>query len=191
MEKCCITRKTKETEITMCLDIYGNRETKIATGIGFFDHMLELMAFHAGFNLEVLVDGDLHVDGHHVCEDVGIVLGELFKNNLDKVGIRRYGQSLLPMDETLTMVALDLSNRGYLGYDCTFSSEMVGLMATELVEEFFQAFVRSAQITLHFKNFTFKNNHHLAESMFKGFGRALRDACTIEGTELLSTKGVL
>ena len=131
------------------------------------------------------------MDAHHLVEDVGIVFGTLFSKQLDKKGIRRYGQSLLPLDETLMLVGLDLSNRGYLGYDVTFTSEFLGTMASELVEEFFQAICRSAQINLHFNCLTFKNNHHLAEAMFKGFGRALKDACTIEGDELPSTKGVL
>lgn len=186
-----MTRKTKETNITMELSIYGKRKIKIQTGVGFFDHMLELMAFHAGLDLQISAEGDTEVDAHHLVEDVGIVFGTLFSNQLNKKGIRRYGQSLLPMDETLMLVAIDLSNRGYLGYDVNFTSEFLGTMASELVEEFFQAICRTAQINLHFNCLTFRNNHHLAEAMFKGFGRALKDACTIEGEELPSTKGVL
>ncbi|MGL5042475.1 MAG: imidazoleglycerol-phosphate dehydratase HisB [Culicoidibacterales bacterium] len=186
-----IERNTAETKIKLGLNLYGTRKTKINTGVGFFDHMLELMAFHANFDLEVEASGDLHVDCHHLVEDVGIVFGLAFSELLDKRGIRRYGQCLLPMDETLTLVALDLSNRSYLGYDVKFSNEFLGTMATELVEEFFQGFVRNAGVTLHFNNLATSNNHHLAESMFKGFGRALKEALTIEGDTLPSTKGML
>lgn len=186
-----LVRKTNETKIDMTLDIYGTRQINIQTPIGFINHMLELLAFHACFDLEIQATGDTDVDAHHIVEDLGIVFGELFRKSLETQGIKRYGQCLLPMDETLTLVALDISNRGYLGYNVQFSNEWFNGMASETIEEFFQAFTRTAQVTLHFNCLTFKNNHHLVESMFKGFGRAIKDACTIENNIINSTKGML
>lgn len=188
------TRKTKETDIglTICLDGKGNN--KIDTGIAFFDHMLDGFARHGLFDLEVKVKGDWDVDCHHTVEDTGIVLGLAIASALgDKSGIKRYGSFILPMDETLALCAIDLSGRPYLNYQAEFTSERVGGLDTEMVKEFFYAVSYSAAMNLHLKILDAGNNHHMAEALFKAFGKVL-DAATMEEPrmkEVWSTKGSL
>ncbi len=189
-----IKRKTNETDISLNLCIDGSGQTQIATGIGFLDHMLTLFTKHGLFDLTLKADGDLEVDGHHTVEDVGIVLGQAIKQALgDKKSIKRYGCSHVPMDESLAMVVLDLSGRPFLVYDVKLTSDKVGDMDTELVEEFFRAVAFNAGINLHIKVFYGSNNHHIIEAVFKAFGRALDEATRtdsrIEG--VMSTKGSL
>lgn len=188
------TRKTKETDITVsiCLDGQGNNQ--IHTGIGFFDHMLNGFARHGLFDLQVEVKGDLDVDCHHTVEDTGIVLGKAILEALgDKAGIKRYGSFLLPMDETLALCAIDLSGRPYLNYQSAFTVERIGDLDTEMIREFFYAVSYSAMMNLHLKILDGVNNHHMAEALFKAFGKAL-DAATMEEPrmrEVWSTKGSL
>ena len=187
-----ISRNTNETKISMTLNIDGSGEFKGTTGIGFFDHMLNLFTKHGLLDLEVNCEGDLFVDCHHTVEDVGIVLGLCIKEALkDKAGIKRYGTSYLPMDETLAMVSLDLSGRAFLVFDAEFTMPMVGELQTEMVEEFFRAVAFNAGITLHGKVLYGKNNHHMIEALFKGFARALAEATTIDPRikGVMSTKG--
>lgn len=189
-----ITRKTNETDITIELDIDGSGKCEISTGIGFFDHMLELFGKHGFFDLVIDAKGDIEVDGHHTVEDVGIVLGTVIKNALGtKEAIKRYGSFMLPMDETLVMCALDLSGRPYLVFDAELTSPMIGDFDTQLVEEFFRAVSVSAGITLHIKLMHGKNAHHIVEAMFKAFARALDEATTIDARikGVMSTKGSL
>ena len=187
-------RKTKETEInlTICLD--GKGRNSIDTGIAFFDHMLDGFARHGLFDLEVEVKGDLEVDCHHTVEDTGIVLGQAIAKALgDKAGIKRYGSFILPMDETLALCAVDLSGRPYLNYQAGFTMEEIGGLDTEMVKEFFYAVSYSAAMNLHLKILDGGNNHHMAEALFKAFGKAL-DAATMEEPrmkEVWSTKGSL
>ena len=189
-----ISRETKETRIQAALWLSGG-PVKIDTGIGFFDHMLHAWAFYAGFGLTLTAKGDLEVDGHHTVEDTGIVLGKAIAKALgDKRGVRRYGQRLLPMDEVLALVAVDLSGRACLGFDAPLPAQKVGTFDTELVEEFFLALVREAAITLHIRLLTGKNTHHIIEGIFKAVARALREACEIDPAaagEIPSTKGTL
>lgn len=187
-------RQTAETQIQMKLNLDQQEPVMIQTGVGFFDHMLTLFARHSRIALEVSVTGDLEVDSHHTVEDVGIVLGQCLQEALgDKAGINRYGTSFVPMDETLGMVALDLSGRAYLVFDTTFDNPKLGTFDTELAEEFFQALAFNAQMNLHLKILHGKNTHHKIESLFKACGRALREAITenpdIKGVN--STKGIL
>lgn len=188
-------RDTKETQISIALSLdpdasYGP-EARILTPIGFFNHMLELFAFHAGIDLAVDADGDVDVDDHHLIEDTGILLGTLFRQALgDKRGIARYGSCRLPMDESLAQVDLDFSGRPYLVFEAQFHRESIGLFATEMVEEFLRAFAFNAGITLHVHVYG-KNDHHQIEAIFKGLGRAVRQAIRIESDRLPSTKGVL
>lgn len=189
-----IIRKTNETDITLFLDIDGTGKSSVKTGIGFFDHMLTLFSKHGLFDLNIEAEGDLNVDAHHTVEDTGIVLGEAVKKALeDKRSIKRYGASHVPMDEALSMVCLDLSGRPYLVFETRFTSEKVGEMDTQLVEEFFRAVTHNAGINLHIKVFHGSNSHHVIESIFKAFGRALDEATRfderIEG--VMSTKGTL
>ena len=191
-----IKRKTNETDISLALDIDGSGKYSIDTGCGFLDHMLELFAAHSSFDLTVKAKGDTKVDYHHTVEDVGICLGSaLYKALGDKRGIYRYGNMLLPMDEALIMVALDISGRDYLNFDESFPEDYkVGDFDTELVEEFFMAFVREAKITLHIKKMYGSNAHHVIEGTLKGFARALRAAVSIDNrnaSTLPSTKGTL
>ncbi|MBP3488096.1 MAG: imidazoleglycerol-phosphate dehydratase HisB [Roseburia sp.] len=187
-------RKTKETDITLSLDLDGNGVSDVNTGIGFFDHMLEGFARHGFFDLAVSAEGDLAVDCHHTIEDTGIVLGNAIKKAVgDKKGIRRYGSCILPMDETLVLCAVDLSGRPYLSFDAAFTVEKVGYMDTEMVKEFFYAISYTAGMNLHIKVLTPGNNHHMIEAMFKAFARALDEATSFDprSTDILSTKGSL
>ncbi|MBB6454144.1 imidazoleglycerol-phosphate dehydratase [Salirhabdus euzebyi] len=187
-------RKTTETDINLTLNIDGTGTSKIDTGIGFFNHMLTLMASHGFMDLEVECKGDLDVDLHHTVEDVGIVLGKVFKEALgDKQGITRYATEHSPMDESLSMVSLDISGRSYLQFNVSYPVEKVGQFDTELVEEFFRAFVNQAEVTLHINLLYGKNGHHIIESIFKGFGRALDQAVQMQERikGVRSTKGML
>lgn len=189
-----LTRKTKETEIKISLNLDGKGESMVGTGIGFFDHMLEGFSRHGFFDLNVGVEGDLIVDGHHTIEDTGIVLGTAIREALgDKKGIRRYGSCILPMDETLVLCAVDLSGRPYLAFEGTFTTERVGYMDTETIREFFYAVSYAAAMNLHIRVLSGGNNHHMAEAMFKAFARALDAAVAIDPriTDVLSTKGSL
>lgn len=194
MRTASITRKTSETDInvTLCLD--GSGKADIDTGIGFFDHMLKSFARHGFFDLTLKVKGDLYVDCHHTIEDTGIVLGEAIKTALgDKKSIRRYGNMMLPMDETLILCAIDLSGRPYLNFKAEFTSDRVGGFDTEMVKEFFYAISYSAGMNLHIKQIDGDNNHHIIEAMFKAFAKALDEAVSIDPriTDVLSTKGAL
>lgn len=189
-----VERITKETQITVELNLDGQGMTDISTGIGFFDHMLSGFARHGLFDLRVNVNGDLDVDCHHTIEDTGIVLGQAIQKALDdKKGIKRYGHFLLPMDETLALCAIDLSGRPYLNYDASFTSERIGEMDTEMVREFFYAVSYSAAMNLHLKILDGINNHHMAEALFKAFGKALDMAVMEEPRmkDVWSTKGTL
>ncbi len=190
-----VWRKTGETEVRVRLNLDGTGKSEIRTGVGFLDHMLELFARHGRFDLEVECRGDLQTDDHHSVEDTGIALGEAFDRALgEKRGIRRYGQRLLPMDESLILCAVDLSGRCFLGYEMEIPAEKVGTFDTELGEEFFQAFVRNARCTLHLRQLAGRNSHHLLEGAFKSAARALREAVEIDPAlkdEIPSTKGML
>ena len=185
---------TKETDITLCLELDGRGESQINTGIGFFDHMLYGFSKHGFFDLDVDVTGDLAVDCHHTIEDTGIVLGNAIKKALgDKKGVKRFGSCILPMDETLVLCAIDLSGRPYLSFEGEFTTEKVGYMDTEMVKEFFYAISYSAGMNLHIKILSGSNNHHKIEAVFKAFGRALDEAVSLEPrlNGILSTKGSL
>lgn len=189
-----INRKTSETNISLYLNLDGKGNADVDTGIGFFDHMLKSFAKHGLFDLKVKVQGDLIVDCHHTIEDVGIVLGEAIKKALgDKVGIKRYGNFFLPMDETLILCAIDLSNRPYLVFDSEFKSDSVGYFDTQMVKEFFYAISYSASMNLHIKKMWGENDHHIIEAMFKAFAKALDEAVSKDSriTNVLSTKGSL
>lgn len=189
-----ITRKTKETDITLSLALDGSGKGSISTGIGFFDHMLEGFSRHGFFDLSCTVKGDLQVDGHHTVEDTGIVLGNAIREALgDKRGIRRYGSFILPMDDALCLCAVDLCGRPYFQYECPFTTERIGELDTELIREFFYAVSYSAGMNLHIKMLSGINNHHMAEAMFKAFAKAMDEAVSLDGriTDVLSTKGSL
>ena len=195
MRTAYINRKTAETDITLSLDLDGSGKSKIDTGVGFLDHMLTLFAKHGRFDLSVSCMGDTNVDDHHSTEDIGIALGQAFRIALDdKAGIVRYGSMLLPMDETLMLCAVDLSGRSTLRFDMTLPAQKVGTFDTELVKEFFLAFVRNADCCVHLKQLDGSNTHHIIEAAFKGFGRAMHTASSIDpglSGEIPSTKGVL
>ena len=187
-------RKTRETKIAVELDLDGSGKSEISTGIGFMDHMLELFARHGKFDLKVQAAGDLEVDAHHTMEDLGLVMGEVFSQALgDKAGIRRYGSFLLPMDETLVLIALDLSGRPYLVYDLVPPVEKVGTLDTALFHEFFQAFCVKGGLNLHVKLMAGGEIHHIFEAVFKGLARALEQAVSHDPKEkgIPSTKGIL
>ncbi len=190
-----VQRKTAETDINLSLNLDGTGKSEIQTGVGFLDHMLTLLAKHGRFDLEVFCHGDTQVDDHHSVEDIGIVLGQAFAHALgDKRGITRYGSCLLPMDEALVLAAVDLSGRDTLRYGLDIPTQKVGTFDTELVEEFFLAFVRNAGVTLHLRQLDGTNSHHIIEAAFKGFGRALAQAVAPDpksAGEVPSTKGVL
>ncbi|MBR2925950.1 MAG: imidazoleglycerol-phosphate dehydratase HisB [Clostridia bacterium] len=195
MREAAINRKTSETDIALRLNVDGVGNYEVNTGCGFLDHMLALFSRHGRLDLSVTCKGDTYVDDHHTVEDIGIALGEAFHKALgDKRGVCRYGQWLLPMDESLALIAVDLSGRGCLGFDAAMPTEKVGTFDTELVKEFFLAFVRAAQVTLHIKVLAGENTHHIIEAIFKGFGRAMRQAVSIDpdfASEIPSTKGTL
>ena len=190
-----VARDTKETQIKVALNLDGTGESKISTGIGFLDHMLEQLSRHSLIDLEVAAKGDLHIDFHHTTEDTGIAIGEALSQALgDRRGIARYGDAMIPMDETLTRVALDASNRPYLIWKVGFSKPKLGDMDTELFKEWFQAFAQHAGLTLHVENLYGQNNHHIVESCYKGLARALRQAVEIDPRKsdaVPSTKGTL
>ena len=190
-----IARNTNETEIKLALNLDGTGQYRVDTGCGFLNHMLELFARHGRFDLDVTCRGDVEVDYHHTTEDIGIVLGQAFLAALgDKMGIKRYGSFILPMDEALIMTALDISGRSYLVMNVDIPTEKVGDFDTELVKEFMIAFSSNAKLTLNFQKFSGENSHHIIEAMFKGLGRALREAVSIDEAfknEIPSTKGVL
>ena len=195
MRKASVARKTKETEISVSLDLDGAGRSEISTGIGFLDHMLEQLARHSLIDLTVQAKGDLHIDFHHTTEDTGIAIGEAVSKALgDRTGIIRYGDAMIPMDETLTRVALDASNRPYLIWKVAFTRPKLGEMDTELFKEWFQAFAQAAGLTLHVETLYGENNHHIVESCYKGLARSLRRAVEIDPRKsdaVPSTKGVL
>jgi imidazoleglycerol-phosphate dehydratase len=189
-------RETKETVVDVRLNVDGEGRATVSTGLPFFDHMLSQLARHGGFDLEVQAQGDLEVDAHHTVEDVGIVVGQCLAEALgDKAGVRRFGSALLPLDEALVEVALDLSGRPFLAYDVPFASDTPGLGSPpfdpQLAEEFWRAAAIAAALTLHVKRREGRNTHHVVEAVFKAVARALRDAVRVEGTGVPSTKGVL
>lgn len=190
-----IERKTKETSVSVRVNLDGTGKAEMKTGIGFFDHMLDQLAKHSLIDMSIHCDGDLHIDGHHSVEDTGITLGQALKEAVgDKMGIRRYGHFDLVMDEARSSVALDLSNRPYLVWDVFFTCDRLGEMDTELFQEFFNAFAQAAGITLHIENKCGTNNHHIAESIFKALAKALRMAVEIDprASDILpTTKGAL
>lgn len=189
-----VKRKTKETDIVLILNIDGRGQSEVNTGIGFLDHMLISFAKHGLFDLTVKVQGDLEVDSHHTIEDVGIVLGEAVKSAVgDKKSMKRYGSSILPMDETLILCALDLCARPYFVFEAGFSTEKIGGFDTEMVKEFFYAISYSAAMNLHIRKISGENSHHIVEAMFKSFARALDEATKIDEriTDILTTKGSL
>ena len=190
-----VSRDTAETKITVTLNLDGTGQSKLATGIGFFDHMLDQIARHGLIDLDVQCEGDLHIDGHHTVEDVGICIGQAVRQAVgDKKGLARYGHSYVPLDEALSRVVVDFSGRPGLALNAQFTAGMIGQLDTQLIHEFFQGFVNHAHVTLHIDNLKGINAHHQAETIFKAFGRALRMALTpdprMAGT-VPSTKGVL
>lgn len=195
MRKATINRNTLETQITVSINLDGAGEASLNTGIGFLDHMLDQIARHGVMDLSIEAKGDLHIDGHHTVEDIGITLGQAFKEALgDKKGIVRYGHAYVPLDEALSRVVLDLSGRPGIEMDCEFTAGMIGELDTQLIYEFFQGFVNHALVTLHIDNLKGHNAHHQAETIFKAFGRALRMAVTLDARMqdiLPSTKGAL
>ena len=195
MRKAEVTRKTRETEVRVAVNLDGEGRSRIATGIGFLDHMLDQLARHSLLDLEVEAKGDLHIDFHHTTEDTGIAIGQAVAKALGgRAGIQRYGDALIPMDETLTRVALDASNRPYLIWKVAFTRPKLGEMDTELFREWFQAFAQAAGLTLHVETLYGENNHHIIESCYKGLARALRAAVAIDPRKpdaVPSTKGVL
>ena len=185
-------RTTKETTVDLVLDVDGGGSASASTGIPFFDHMLEQLGKHGGFDLRIEAKGDLDVDLHHTVEDVGIVLGTALKEALgDKAGVRRFASALVPLDEALVQVALDLSGRPFLVYEVDPVAEWIGTFDPQLAEEFWRAFAFGAGITLHIRSVSGRNGHHVIEASYKGVARALRDAVKVEGTSVPSTKGTL
>lgn len=188
-----VARKTKETDITIDFSIDGSGECQVSSGVGFFDHMLDAFTRHGLFDLSASIKGDLQVDCHHTIEDTGIVLGNAIKKACGgKLGIKRYGSCILPMDETLVLVAVDLCNRPYLSFEAEFPTEKIAYMDTEMVKEFFYAISYSAGMNLHIKVLTPGNSHHMCEAMFKAFAKALDEATTIDprlNNSTMTTKG--
>ena len=186
------SRKTNETEIRVSLNLDGTGEYQIGTGIPFFDHMLAQLARHGHFDLEISAKGDLEIDGHHTVEDVGLVLGQAFREaGGDRRGIVRFAHAYVPLDEALTRVVIDLSGRPYLAYKVEFRATRIGDLQTELIEEFLKAFVQEGRFNLHVENLYGRNQHHIAETIFKATARALHVATRVEHTQVPSTKGVL
>ena len=195
MRTASLNRSTRETEITVSLDLDGRGDADISTGVGFFDHMLTQIARHGHIDLAVKAKGDLHIDDHHTVEDVGIAIGQCFRKALgDKAGITRYADVTLPLDEALSRVVVDISGRPYLVFRTSFHTDKIGSFDTQLVEEWFRAFTMQAGLTLHVETFYGTNDHHIAESCFKALARALRVAASVDPAEagrVPSTKGVL
>lgn len=192
MRKATLRRTTGETDISISLTVDGTGRFEGTSGIGFFDHMLHLLARHSGMDISLTCQGDLDVDNHHTIEDIGITLGEVFEKALgDKKGIHRYSCFFCPMDEALSRIVLDLSGRSYLVFDVDIPVERIGSFETEMTREFFLAFANNAKMNLHMATLYGVNGHHIVESLFKGIGHALKEAVTIEGDTVLSTKGVL
>lgn len=192
MRQCEIKRNTSETDISLSLNLEGTGRCSVQTGVGFFDHMLRAFSVHSGFDLALAVKGDLEVDCHHTVEDTGIVLGQAFAQCIgDKAGISRYGSAYIPMDEALGFVSLDISGRPYLVFDAEFTSDRIGELDTQMIIEFFRAFAFHAGITLHARVIYGENDHHKAEALFKALAHALKQAAAVNGTEVLSTKGIL
>ena len=195
MRKGLVERKTGETDIIVRIDLDGSGYAEVDSGMGFLDHMLTLFAKHGRFDLSVTCEGDTYVDDHHSAEDIGIALGKAVKEALgDKKGIKRYADIILPMDEALVLAAVDISGRSTLRYTADIPTEKVGTFDTQLAEEFFMAFVRNAEVTLHIRQLDGTNSHHIIEAMFKAFGRIMSDAVSIDERykdEVPSTKGVI
>jgi len=192
MRQATITRDTNETKITVSLNIDGKGKVNCNSGNGFFDHMINAMGKHSGFDIDIKCDGDLEVDFHHSAEDIGIVLGKAFAEcTVEKKGMHRFGTAYTPLDEALAMAVSDISGRPFLAFNAEFPAERVGDFETELTEEFFRAFAMNALITLHINVMYGKNTHHILEAMFKSVGRSLAESVAITGDTLLSTKGVL
>ena len=194
MRTATITRTTKETDISLQLNLDGSGQTSLNTGVGFFDHMLDALSRFALLDLTLTCQGDIQVDAHHTVEDVGICLGRAIREALgDRAGIRRVGSAYLPMDEALAFAAIDISGRPYLAFDAEFTAPMVGAFDTQLAEEFFRAVAVNAGLTVHVKVLAGRNDHHKLEALFKAFGLALRDAAAVDPrvTGVLSTKGAL
>ena len=192
MRKATLRRTTGETDISITLTVDGTGRFEGTSGIGFFDHMLHLLARHSGMDISLTCQGDLDVDNHHTIEDIGITLGEVFEKALgDKKVIHCYGCLFCTMDETLSRIVLDLSGRSYLVFDVDIPVERIGSFETEMTREFFLAFANNAKMNLHMSTLYGVNGHHIVESLFKGIGHALKEAVTIEGDTVLSTKGVL
>lgn len=187
-----LNRKTKETDIRLQLDVDGNRQVSVRTGLAFFDHMLEQLAFHAGWNLTIDATGDIDVDDHHMIEDVAIVIGDALNQvRQARPGLARYGQRLLPMDETLVLCAVDLSGRPAAVIDLPFKRDAIANITTEMWPHFFKTLAIRGQFALHIKTEYFENHHHLIEAAFKALARALREALSVQTSEVTSTKGVL
>lgn len=195
MRQASYKRKTKETDIDININLDGTSRCNIQTGIGFFNHMLELLVFHSMMDVEILCKGDIDVDDHHSIEDIGIALGKCIKDALgDKKGIRRYGNFYMPMDESLANVCIDISSRSYLVFNCDFKADSIGTMSIQMIEEFFRAVAFSLGATLHINLMYGKNDHHKAEAIFKGFARALKEAIYIDSAldgRIESSKGCL
>ena len=195
MRRATVERRTRETRITATVDLDGTGRAKVSTGIGFLDHMLEQLARHSLMDIELEAKGDLHIDAHHTTEDSGITIGQAVSKALgERGGIRRYGDALVPMDETLTRVALDASGRPYLVWKVAFSRHKLGEIDTELFKEWFKAFAQASGVTLHVENLYGENNHHIIESCYKGLARALRQALEVDPRQagaIPSTKGTL
>lgn len=192
MRKSLIERNTLETKIKVDFNIDGNKKVNIDTGIGFLDHMLTLFAFHGNFDLYIKCEGDLYVDDHHTIEDLGICLGQAFKEAIgNKIGIRRYSTVYIPMDEALVYTSLDISNRPYLVFNVNFQSEKIGNMSTQMFKEFFRAFINESKVTLHINLVYGENDHHKIEAVFKSFARALKEGSEVICNDISSSKGVL
>lgn len=192
MREASVKRTTKETDISVKLNVDGSGKYKIDTGIGFFDHMLTALTVHSGMDLELTAKGDLYVDGHHTVEDTGIVLGKAFGDAVRSGGaVARYGTAFVPMDESLAFASLDISSRPYLVFECEYVDDRTGQFDNCLTEEFFRAFAFNAGITLHIKLIHGSNDHHKIEAIFKAVAHALKDAKVLSGGEVLSTKGVI
>lgn len=192
MRRSFVERNTLETKVKVKINLDGSGKADIDTGLGFLDHMLTLLSFHSKFDLIVKCSGDLQVDDHHTIEDLGICLGQAFKDAIgEKVGIRRYSTVYIPMDESLAYTSLDISNRPYLVFNVNFQSERIGNMSTQMFKEFFRAFVNESRTTLHINLLYGENDHHKIEAVFKSFARALKEGCEVISSDISSSKGVL